>query len=1043
MIGSGPTCEIRLQWDGAQAIEATLEIGKESQVRLTVPGQEGVDAELPLNISIGERELTFFRPMDTHGWSEPVAGTEGGREITISCGGKAPLRRRLHSSSPFLIGSGDSCGFIVPGGECPNVAVAAWWRGGDRVLLQVLDNSAPVEWENRGEALEGEVELPFALSIAGKLVSAKASANAQTKLPTVEQEQPNRQPLSKQQAKGGKKSSWLVVAGVGVFAMLMTASAIHFLMSNKKDAAPVAGTLVAADSAAPNSGAPETLKSPPPAAETVSVPTPLVQSTPPQEPPAKPTSQPAAAAIKGPTTVAVLEFENSSKKEDMEPLRKGLREMMMTDLSQVSSIKMVERGRLQDLLQEMKLAEGQFIDPATAAKLGKGLAATAVLTGSYLAVGENIRIDARMVKVETGEVIMAEQVAGTQDDFFTLQKVLAEKMVDRLDVAATPQEQLALRRPQTANFQAFMDYSRGSNARDEGDFRRARALFYKAVKADPAFTLAKKSIEELRADSLESLVAHDAALRSRSLDDLSKLDEHFQFFLELMKKSDPGTPEHLATKLIVCAHYGLRGDYEEEKKNYVEFCSRLLAMLSSSNAREEYLEFENLYRLGSQLLIELHEEDGAKHTTIRRGRPPRGKQGLGLSQLGWCPRPELIGDQAAMQGAPFHLFEPLILAGFFGDHTVKSNPYYRTAEKNLRQIAAKELGVPESLFGRSEKATDQPLQKFFGIQLQEMSLGAAFASGIRGVQVAGALLAHDAAKAGIRAGDIIKSINDTPVYDVDVCRKALRRLSEIGSPASIEFVRFNQDLGDFVSYVIKVNPTLEVATPPFSAWSYRGVRDAAFCASQLARQGLGSWLAETMPEHSDLPSSDPLSGDRLEASPFATLIYLRRYDGETLRVIGDLIRLASSDESGISQSNNVASRLDFQRLCLHFFHATSRFLTAIPENDIKYVLETIALIKDHCDDNQLVRKLDELIVLLASPKMRSSNKISRPEDVSAEFRLDITKEFNSKARDANEVEMKQIIQKWKNRATTEGELKFIQQLEEFKKKGVVRIGDFK
>jgi hypothetical protein len=75
----------------------------------------------------------------------------------------------------------------------------------------------------------------------------------------------------------------------------------------------------------------------------------------------------------------------------------------------------------------MQLAEGQFIDPATAAKLGKGLAATAVLTGSYLVLGENIRIDARMVKVETGEVMMAEQVAGTQDDFFTLQKVLAEK----------------------------------------------------------------------------------------------------------------------------------------------------------------------------------------------------------------------------------------------------------------------------------------------------------------------------------------------------------------------------------------------------------------------------------------------------------------------------------------------------------------------------------------------------------------------------------------------------------------------------------------
>jgi TolB-like protein len=583
VVGSGIECQIRLEWDGIREVEAALEILGESRVRLTIPGENDVEAEIPLNISIGERELIFFRPVDTHGWSEPVAGTEGGREISISCGGKAPFRRRLQASSPLLIGSDESCSAIVPGEDCPSVAVAVWWRGENRVLIQVLDNSAPVEWENRAEAFEGEVELPLALSIAGKLVSAKASPNAQTKLPTVELEQPNRQPLSEQQARGGKKSSWLVVAGVGVFAMLLTASAIQFLKPTKKEAAPVAGTLVLADSAAPNGGAPETLKSPPPAAETVSVPIPLVQSTPPQEPPAKPTPQPTAAVNKGPATVAVLEFENSSKKEDMESLRKGLRDMMMTDLSQVSSIKMVERGRLQDLLQEMKLAEGQFIDPATAAKLGKGLAATAVLTGSYLAIGDNIRIDARMVKVETGEVMMAEQVSGSQPDFFTLQKVLAEKMVERLEVNATPQEQLALRRPQTANFDAFTAYSRGVLALEKGDKNRARKELTVAVQKDASFKLASTALDDVEREAKKALSFLDLRAQELSKTVQERFDIQFSKYRSLAEGAPQASAEYFAAPVIAAAHYGLRGKYQDEWKMLLAYSERLSSVFKEKD----------------------------------------------------------------------------------------------------------------------------------------------------------------------------------------------------------------------------------------------------------------------------------------------------------------------------------------------------------------------------------------------------------------------------------------------------------------------------
>lgn len=51
---------------------------------------------------------------------------------------------------------------------------------------------------------------------------------------------------------------------------------------------------------------------------------------------------------------------------------------------------MVERVRLEALLAELKLSSGDFIDPLTAAKNGKGLGARYLVTGSISAVRPSI-----------------------------------------------------------------------------------------------------------------------------------------------------------------------------------------------------------------------------------------------------------------------------------------------------------------------------------------------------------------------------------------------------------------------------------------------------------------------------------------------------------------------------------------------------------------------------------------------------------------------------------------------------------------------------
>ena len=109
-------------------------------------------------------------------------------------------------------------------------------------------------------------------------------------------------------------------------------------------------------------------------------------------------------------TIAISYFDNTSGLEQYNPLSKGLADMLITDLSNVKSIQIVEREKLESLLKEIDLGEGKFIDPNTAQKLGKGLGADYILTGAFLSIDPMMRIDARIMEVATGKIIGAEEM---------------------------------------------------------------------------------------------------------------------------------------------------------------------------------------------------------------------------------------------------------------------------------------------------------------------------------------------------------------------------------------------------------------------------------------------------------------------------------------------------------------------------------------------------------------------------------------------------------------------------------------------------------
>src|SRR5687767_1567048 len=101
---------------------------------------------------------------------------------------------------------------------------------------------------------------------------------------------------------------------------------------------------------------------------------------------------PSAAAV---FTLAILPLTKGAGSEEYAGLGKALAGMITTDLSQVEEIQLVERERLEDLLGEINLGKSGYVEGKTAQKLGKGLGAGYLVTGSYSIISNTFLINTR------------------------------------------------------------------------------------------------------------------------------------------------------------------------------------------------------------------------------------------------------------------------------------------------------------------------------------------------------------------------------------------------------------------------------------------------------------------------------------------------------------------------------------------------------------------------------------------------------------------------------------------------------------------------
>ena len=185
-------------------------------------------------------------------------------------------------------------------------------------------------------------------------------------------------------------------------------------------------------------------------------------------------------------TIAVSYFKDLSPDQSLGPFQKGLAAIVTTDLAKIKSLKVVERLRVQALLEEMALGQTGIIDERTAPRMGRLLGAKTFVVGS---------IRKGSLEVVTNVSGFSGAIRAALNDFWQIPCSCIKTVEKALNLALTTEDKDFVCAAHTKSLKAFVYYGKALMAQDAGNWKEAKDLFMKALKEDPLFELARKGAE--------------------------------------------------------------------------------------------------------------------------------------------------------------------------------------------------------------------------------------------------------------------------------------------------------------------------------------------------------------------------------------------------------------------------------------------------------------------------------------------------------------------------------------------------------------------
>jgi tetratricopeptide (TPR) repeat protein len=218
-------------------------------------------------------------------------------------------------------------------------------------------------------------------------------------------------------------------------------------------------------------------------------------------------------------TIVVADFRSPAGDSALGPT---VAEALRTDLAQSSSLKVMTRASVREVLGLMQRPSESVVPFELAREIATREGAKAVLDGEIVRLGQTYVVSARLVAaLDGGELATFRETAANDDALIgalgKLSRAVREKAGESLRTIRASSE---LERVTTPSLPALRKYVEGSTVADEGgDAERGLALLTEAVTLDTAFAMAWRKIAVVLGnegrDRTRALAAISTAYRHR------------------------------------------------------------------------------------------------------------------------------------------------------------------------------------------------------------------------------------------------------------------------------------------------------------------------------------------------------------------------------------------------------------------------------------------------------------------------------------------------------------------------------------------------
>jgi len=195
------------------------------------------------------------------------------------------------------------------------------------------------------------------------------------------------------------------------------------------------------------------------------------------------------SAPTGIRSLAVLPLENLSGDAGQNYFADGMTDELITDLAQISALRVISRTSVMAYKGARKPLP----------QIARELNVDAVVEGSVLRSGDQVRITAQLIEAATDKHLWSRSYEGELRDTLALQSRVASAIADQIRINLTPQEQAALKNVKVVNPQAYESYLKGRffwNKRTADGLKVALAYFNQAIEEDPRYAPAYSGLAD-------------------------------------------------------------------------------------------------------------------------------------------------------------------------------------------------------------------------------------------------------------------------------------------------------------------------------------------------------------------------------------------------------------------------------------------------------------------------------------------------------------------------------------------------------------------